>query len=427
MGRITVGLARVSTVNKAQDVSIAAQEKQLKEAGCDRVITVRESAFKGKRKGWHELRALVASGVVAEVICVDQSRLARDGSDREFLEECAVQGTVVRALTGGVIDTKTVGGFIQSSVISTMNEAFSRQLSLKVKDGLDRGKANGRFSCGRVPFGYRYNTESGKVEPHPEDWSKARQMVLDLLSMEMNVTGYVRKFRPGWSTTGVAGWVKKPMLRGIVANQPEGVKPLFSSDEWGKASRLLEHRKGSPSQSTRTVHLLTGLVRCKSCSKNLKYKFGERGVPRIHCANPECDCYGRGIRVMLVRSQLMETLRVASRQMQEEVEQSTATMDREKSKEQVQVESKVAQLEALRESGVPGLEKALSILRSGIASLSGPVEGPNWEGLTALLQTPGVLERFADVELRPFVLDYIAEIVYVGNPREVEVIIRKGS
>ena len=422
-----IGLARVSTVKRAQDVSIAAQERQLKDAGCDRVIAVRESAFKGKRKGWHELRALVAGGTVDEVICVDQSRLARDGSDREFLEECAVQGTVVRALTGGVIETKTVGGFIQSSVISTMNEAFSRQLSLKVKDGLDRGKANGRFSCGRVPFGYRYNRESGKVEPHPEDWPKARQMVLDLLSMEMNVTGYVRTFRPGWSPTGVAGWVKKPMLRGIVANQPEGVKPLFSSEEWGRTSRLLEHRKGSPSQSTRTVHLLTGLVRCESCSKNLKYKFGERGVPRIHCANPECGCYGRGIRVMLVRSQLVDALRVAAQEMQEAIEQSTATMDREKSKEQVQAESKVAQLEALQASGVQGLETALSALRKEIAVIAAPVASPDWTGLAELLATPGLLERFTDAQLRPLVMEYVAEILYIGNPAQVNIRIREGA
>ena len=422
-----VGLARVSTQNRAQDTSIAAQEKALLDAGCDRVITVRESAFKGKRRGWHELRSLVASGTVSEVLCIDQSRLARDGSDLEFLEECAVRGVVVRALAGGVIETKTVGGFVQAGVFSVMNQAYSRQLGLKVKDGLDRGKASGRFSCGRVPFGYRYDKVSGKVEPHPDDWPVARQMVLDLLSLEMNVTGYVRKFRPGWSTTGISGWVRKPMLRGIVPNQPDGVKPLFSADEWSRASRLLEHRKGSPSQSTRTIHLLTGLVRCESCSKNLKYKFGERGVPRIHCANPECDCYGRGIRVMLVRSQLVNALRVASQRMQEAVELSTVATDREKSKEQVQAESKVAQLEALRRSGVPGLETALSALRNEIAAMAVPVEGPDWTGLAELLATPGVLDGFTDAELRPLLLEFVDQILYTGTPTEVDIRVRDGA
>ena len=55
---LRVGLARVSTQKKAQDTSIAAQEKALLQAGCDKVITVRESGFKGPRRGWHELRKL---------------------------------------------------------------------------------------------------------------------------------------------------------------------------------------------------------------------------------------------------------------------------------------------------------------------------------------------------------------------------------
>ena len=420
-----VGLARVSTYNRAQDISIAAQEQQLLDAGCDRVITVRESAFKGPRRGWHELRSLVAGGTVTEVLCIDQSRLARDGSDLEFLEECAVRNVTVRALTGGVIETKTVGGFVQAGVFSVMNQAYSRQLGLKVKDGLDRGKANGRFSCGRVPFGYKYNTVTGKVEPHPDDWPVARQMVLDLLAVEMNVNGYIKKHRSKWTGAGIRGWLVKPMLRGIVANQPEGVKPLFSSAEWSTAARLIEVRKRSKSSNSRTVHLLTGLVRCDCCQKNLKYKVVARGVSRIYCANPACDWYGSGIRVPLVRSQLVNALRAAAQEMQEAIEQSTETTGDEKSMEQIQAESKVAQLEALRESGVPGLETALSALRNEIAALVVPTVGPDWTGLAELLAVPGLMEGFPDAKLRPLLLEYVKQIVYVGNPTEVKIRLRR--
>ena len=417
-----VGLARVSTHNRAQDTSIAAQEQQLLDAGCDRVITVRESAFKGPRKGWHELRSLVASGKVTEVLCIDQSRLARDGTDLQFLEECAVQQVVVRALTGGVIETKTVGGFVQAGVFSVMNQAYSRQLGLKVKDGLDRGKAQGRYSCGRVPFGYRYNVESGKVEPHPEDWPKARQMVVDLLSMEMNVSGYVRKFRPGWSPSGVAAWVRKPMLRGIVPNQPDGVQPVFSADEWGVASRLLKHRTVSRSQSTRTVHLLTGLVRCKNCSKNLQYKPGRRGALRLYCANPECDWYSRGVAVPIVRAQLIQVLTAAVYQMQQAIQQASVAKDHKESEECIALKAQIAQLEALRESVGPSLDTALSELKGKIAALQTPTVGPNWEGLAELVASG--LSDATDKELRALVLEYIESITYEGTPAAVNIKLR---
>ena len=421
-----IGLARVSTHNRGQDTSIESQEKALLKAGCDRVITVRESAYKGPRRGWHELRSLVAGGTVTEVLCIDQSRLARDGSDLEFLEECAVKGVVVRALSGGIIETKTVGGFVQAGVFSVMNQAYSRQLGLKIKDGLDRGKAAGRYSCGRVPFGYRYNTASGKVEPDPDDWPVARQMVLDLLAVEMNVNGYIKKHRSKWTGAGIRGWIIKPMLRGIVNNQPEGVKPLFSSAEWSTASRLLEVRKRSKSSNSRTIHLLTGLVRCDCCQKNLKYKVVARGKTRIYCAYPACDWYGRGIRVLLVRTQLVDQLRAAAQEMQEAIERSSVTKDLEESPELVQAKSRVAALEQLRDStDLPGLDTAISALRNEIAALRMPTVGPDWTGLAELVAVPNLLEGFPDSELRPFLLEYVQEIVYVGNPAEVQIRLRR--
>ena len=424
--KIKVGLARVSTQNRAQDTSIAAQEKALLHAGCDQVITVRESAFKGPRRGWHELRRLVAGGTVKEVLCIDQSRLARDGSDLEFLEECAAKGVIVRALSGGVIETASVGGFVQAGVFSVINQAYSRQLSLKTKDGLDRRKADGFYACGRVPFGYAYI--EGKVVPHPEDWPVARQMFLDLMALEMNISAYIRQHRPGWTPTGIKGWVVKPMLRGIVPRQEEGVKPLISPEEWSKAHHLLSHRSGSRSRSTTTVHLLTGLVRCESCGKNLKYKTVRRGNKRLYCANPACGWYGRGIAVQLVRSQLLAELQAAAQRMQAEVERSTATMDLEKSKEQVQAESKVAALLQLQESGdLPGLDKAISALRREIEAFATPVVGLDWTGLAELLATPGVLDRFTDAELRPLLLEYVAQIIYTGTPSQVEIRVRESA
>ena len=113
-----VGYCRVSTTKAEQDISLEGQQQQLRAAGCDEVIVERASAFKGQRKGWTHLWALVASGRVTEVLVVDQSRLSRSGDDLEFLQACALQKVTVRALTGGVIETESVGGFIQAGVFS---------------------------------------------------------------------------------------------------------------------------------------------------------------------------------------------------------------------------------------------------------------------------------------------------------------------
>ena len=58
---------------------------------------------------------------------VDQSRLSRSGDDLEFLQACAMKKVVVGALTGGVIETESVGGFIQAGVMSVMNQAYQAE------------------------------------------------------------------------------------------------------------------------------------------------------------------------------------------------------------------------------------------------------------------------------------------------------------
>ena len=427
MKELKVGLARVSTYNRAQDTSIEAQEKALLDAGCDKVITVRESGFKGPRKGWHELRRLVASGTVKEVICIDQSRLARDGTDREFLEECAVQGTVVRALTGGVIETETVGGFIQASVLSTMNEAYSRQLSLKVKDGLERRKASGLYACGRVPFGYKY--DQGRVAVHPDNWPIARRWIEQLLAMEMNIGGFLRTSDCAWSAQGIKEWINRPILRGIVARQKEGVKPLFSAEEWEKAQRLLAHRSGQSRSNPRRQLLLTGLVRCEACGKNLKYRTKMTSRPnaavRLYCARSQCDWYGRGVAVSVVRAQLIQSLKSKADEMSRAIQQATVAKDREETSAHIGLRGRIAQLEELRASGVPALEKSIAVLREELLELDRPAMPVDWTGLAELFRDG--LDDATDEELRAVLLEYVESIVYKGNPKAVLIKLRGTS
>ena len=182
------GYCRVSTTKSEQDISLEGQQQQLLAAGCDEVIVERASAFKGQRKGWTHLWALVASGKVTEVLVVDQSRLSRSGDDIEFLNACSLKGVTVRALTGGVIEVESVGGFITSSVMSVMNQAYSRLNSAKVKDGLARRRAAGHYAVGYCPFGYDTTTA-----PWSLTQSTGSQPGSDggLMAMEMN-HGYAR-------------------------------------------------------------------------------------------------------------------------------------------------------------------------------------------------------------------------------------------
>ena len=418
-----VGYCRVSTQKAEQDISIEGQQQQLLAAGCDEVIVERASAFKGQRKGWTHLWALVASGKVSEVLVVDQSRLSRSGDDLEFLQACAMKRVVVRALTGGVIETESVGGFIQAGVMSVMNQAYSKLNSAKVKDGLARRRAAGHYAVGYCPFGYRYS--DGVVEPDPEQWGPARERWERLVAMEMNLMGYCRKYGDV-SRSGLTNWIRNPMLRGIVPHQRGGVKPLISPEEWQQAQVLLKHRATTRTSSTRRQHLLSGLVVCDSCGRSLWNQTTAYGRLRLKCHYAPCQWFGRGIAVEVVRAQLIQALRDNASRLADEARLASNATGLEMTEEQSAVTAKIAQLEALQDSGVPDLGRSLEALRAELVALQMPVSGPDWSGLAELIEAPGVLDRFSDAQLRPLLLEYIAKIRYVGNPREVEVVIGEG-
>ena len=419
-----VGYCRVSTQKAEQDISLEGQQQQLIAAGCDEVIVERASAFKGQRKGWTHLWALVASGKVSEVLVVDQSRLSRSGDDLEFLQACAMKKVQVRALTGGVIETESVGGFIQAGVMSVMNQAYSKLNSAKVKDGLARRRAAGHYAIGMVPFGYAY--QDGQVVPHPDNWGPARERWEQLMAMEMNLLGYCRKYG-GVSRSGLAAWVNNPMLRGVVAHQAGGVKPLISLEEWQQAQRLLRHRSTTRTSSTRRQHLLSGLVVCDSCGRSLWNQTTAYGRLRLKCHYAPCQWFGRGIAVEVVRAQLIQALRDNASRLADEARLASNATGLEMTEEQSAVTAKIAQLETLQDSGVPDLGKSLEALRAELVALQMPVSGPDWSGLAELIEAPGVLDRFSDAQLRPLLLEYITKIRYVGNPREVEVVIGEGG
>ena len=408
-----VGYCRVSTTKSEQDISIEGQQQQLLAAGCDEVIVERASAFKGQRKGWTHLWALVASGKVTEVLVVDQSRLSRSGDDIEFLNACSLKGVTVRALTGGVIEVESVGGFITSSVMSVMNQAYSRLNSAKVKDGLARRRAAGHRAIGYCPFGYRYR--DGVVEPDPEEWGPARERWEGLMAMEMNCHGYAR-LNPGMSVSGLKNWVRNPMLRGIVEHQQGGVKPLISPDEWEQAKRLLSQRTHSRvSTGAQRTHLFSSLIVCASCGRSLHRCVTGYHRVRWKCCYASCDWYGRSIAESLARTQAVEALRLESPRMAQEAQRANNAKARQKSLVQVEAESKLAQLIALQESGVPELETSIETLRSQVAALANPPVGPDWAGLVDLVAAG--LDEASDEELRVIFLEYFKRISFEGNPK----------
>ncbi len=417
-----VGYARVSTDKAEQDISIDAQVQQLVTAGCDRVIRERGTAFRedARRPGWDELQALVASGKVREVVAISQSRLSRRGEELPFLRMCARRGVAVRFLDGTPSDLTDPAGRLLTGVLSTVNEVDSMIKSINVKNGIRRRKAEGHYACGRVPFGYLY--DGSQVVPHPDEFTKARELWEQLEANEYMLGRTIRQHRLKWSIPGLGKWVDNPILRGVVNDEADRVPALITWDEWRRARRLLDQRKAVKVRSRATTRLFTGLMSCGCCGKRMHYIFNAR-KSRLRCSNSLCDWYGRGLAEWKVRDQLIEALRQGAELLGQVAALPVApAVDAESEQRQRQLD----QLRALQEQGVPGLQESIERLE---AMLTVPplASGPDWRGLAEVFMRSGALDAATDEELRVLALEYVAKIVYVGDPSRVEIRVRQGA
>ena len=147
------------------------------------------------RPGFQRLVASVCSGSLGAVLCIEASRLARNGRDwHHLIDLCALVGTLVID-TDGVYEPRQTNDRLLLGLKGTMSEyelSLLKQRGLAARDGkAKRGEL--RF---RLPPGYCWN-ELGRMEKDPD----AR--VVDA------VTLVFRKFRELGTARQVLTWAKQ--------------------------------------------------------------------------------------------------------------------------------------------------------------------------------------------------------------------------
>lgn len=410
-----VGYARTSTAQDEQSTSIEGQVAQLEAAGCHRVIAERRSAFSSKRRpGWDELWALVDRGGITEVLVVDQSRLSRSGDDLTFLDLCHVKGTKVVALLGGEIETQTDAGFLTANVMSLMNRMQSKATAAKVRDGLRRRREAGHYACGKVPFGYAYNGE--QLVPSAEHWEAAQMMWLQLVEMEMNVSGWIHRYGMPWTPKGVRQWINNPILRGVVREQHGAVEALISWREWQHAQSLLQVRSTMRGKTAHTKHLFTGLVKCELCGKSL-HNVIERVKPRLKCKSRHCQRFGQGIAVAVVRDRVIQALAQRANDLA-----VVAAGPAQEPPEAARLRERIVLLGSMND--MPEILSAIEVLRQQLKALQVIDVSPDQERLRKLFADPATLDLATDQELRAIVLEFVETIVWLGGLESVRITLR---
>jgi DNA invertase Pin-like site-specific DNA recombinase len=147
-----IGYARTSTAE--QEAGLAAQERELRAAGCARIFVERVSSM-GPRP---ELEAAIAYLREGETLVVTKpDRLARSVVDLlGIITRLEAKGVALRVLSmgGSEVDTRTPTGRLMLTMLGAVAE-FERALMLeRQREGIAKAKAEGKYR-GRAPTARR--------------------------------------------------------------------------------------------------------------------------------------------------------------------------------------------------------------------------------------------------------------------------------
>ena len=349
LGRAAVVYVRQSTMAQVMG-NLESQRRQYDLAGAAEAagfasVTVidddlgRSGSGSMPRPGFERLVAMVCSGDIGAVYCIEASRLARNGRDwHHLIDLCALAGTLVID-PDGAYDPRVVNDRLLLGLKGTMSEyelSLMRQRGIAARDSKAR---RGEFQF-MLPPGFCWN-EAGKIEIDPDEHvgetirlvfdkfrelGSARQVFLWLRTANIKmpvVRRNVDVYKVIWKAPAyhsVMQILHNPLYAGVYAfgrvaqrtrivdgraRTTSGVKKpreewtvllrdnhpgYISWQEYEENQRLLLEnaymKKNCARKSARGGRaLLTGLMRCGRCGRMMRvfYGMGKGNAHRYQC------------------------------------------------------------------------------------------------------------------------------------------------
>lgn len=365
LGRAAVVYVRQSTMAQVMG-NLESQRRQYDLAGAAETTGFRSVAVidddlgrsgsgSMERPGFERLVAMVCSGAVGAVYCIEASRLARNGRDwHHLIDLCALAGTLVID-PDGAYDPRLVNDRLLLGLKGTMSEyelSLMRQRGIAARDAKAR---RGEYQF-MLPPGFCWS-EAGKIEMDPDEHvaetirlvlakfrelGSARQVFLWLRSADIRMPVVLRNVdvcKLIWKAPAyhsVMQILHNPLYAGAYAFGRRAQRTQIidgrarktsgrpkTRDEWSVLLRdnhvgyiswqeyednqklLLENahmKKNCARKSARGGRaLLTGLMRCGRCGRMMRvfYSMGKGNAHRYQCRGDDAHvgsglCIGIG-------------------------------------------------------------------------------------------------------------------------------------
>lgn len=189
----------------------------------------------------------------------------------------AVDGHLVIGDLG--VDTSTPAGKLTRNVLLALAEFELDRIRDGWEDAKSRAVGRGVHIASRVPAGYR-RRDDGRLEPDPRDADHVREVFLRRaagaswaeLAAFLNARGVTTHLGGDWTGDVITRMIRRRVYLGEARQglhvNPGAHEPLVTPVEWQAAQR--PQPTGVRAASEDSGGLLSGVVRCASCSYRLK-------------------------------------------------------------------------------------------------------------------------------------------------------------
>lgn len=299
--------ARVSSRKQADEgISMEAQIEQCTARavalGAKVVRVFRDDGVSGRstkgRTGFLSAVAYCEAAPVDLFITWSTSRFARNAIDLwVHQDQLKALGTRLECLNAD-IDDETDAGFINRVFMGAMDQMVSRQIARDTLRSMKKSAAEGFFTGGRVPFGYRTEAEGKRTRLVPDEAeAPVVRRAFDLclkglgalaICQELNDAGLLRR-GDRWKKTSVLYMLKSDVYTGVrtfnrASKKTGQMKPraewvqvdshagLVDRADFEKVQIMMEDRAPAHKQggTPRSGFVFSGLLKCGVCGNPLQ-------------------------------------------------------------------------------------------------------------------------------------------------------------
>ncbi len=308
MKKHTALYTRVSTEAQAEEgYSIEAQKKLLEAFCISKEIQnfkfYTDAGYSGSnldRPAINELIGEIKAGRVQSVAVYKLDRLSRSQKDTLFLIEDVFNPNGVGFISlSENMDTSTPIGRAMLGIMSAFAQLERETIKMRTRMGMkERVKSGLWMGGGKIPFGYDYDKNSGKLikNADSETVKKIYEMYLDGKSPAFIANALGLKY-----DKLVFQILKRKTNTGVISYKGEEYEgqheALVDKEVFEKAQKEIKTRS---KKSYSTSHLLSGLIFCGKCGARMRYqKWGEKGYKLVCYSqqkykpylvhDPDCD------------------------------------------------------------------------------------------------------------------------------------------